>query len=83
MASAFIGRNISIHAPREGSDATGANQLGKQLKISIHAPREGSDNTTGITEMIMSISIHAPREGSDPQGCGHVHGATNFNPRSP
>ena len=33
---------ISIHAPREGSDAQ-CGALGIMLLISIHAPREGSD----------------------------------------
>ena len=33
---------ISIHAPREGSDACKVDTL-KELCISIHAPREGSD----------------------------------------
>ena len=35
---------ISIHAPREGSDAFPIT-LYSFLKISIHAPREGSDQT--------------------------------------
>ena len=34
---------ISIHAPREGSDATAAENAAKTAQISIHAPREGSD----------------------------------------
>ena len=34
---------ISIHAPREGSDAPGAKVLLPSIVISIHAPREGSD----------------------------------------
>ena len=33
---------ISIHAPREGSDALGTIE-GVDDEISIHAPREGSD----------------------------------------
>ena len=35
-------REISIHAPREGSDGN-RRQSSPTLKISIHAPREGSD----------------------------------------
>ena len=34
---------ISIHAPREGSDADYYKQLPVLSSISIHAPREGSD----------------------------------------
>ena len=38
----WSGWNISIHAPREGSDTERA-EIGKTKAISIHAPREGSD----------------------------------------
>ena len=38
-----IANGISIHAPREGSDA-GHKGLCRMDKISIHAPREGSDS---------------------------------------
>ena len=37
---------ISIHAPREGSDARENAEIGKVKAISIHAPREGSDRTS-------------------------------------
>ena len=57
--------DISIHAPREGSDAY-QNSYGESYEISIHAPREGSDREAqrpaGRPD---GISIHAPREGSD------------------
>ena len=35
--------NISIHAPREGSDCSQTHRHREFLPISIHAPREGSD----------------------------------------
>ncbi len=56
---------ISIHAPREGSDPDGAD-ADADAPISIHAPREGSDRlrTKWCREKFL-ISIHAPREGSD------------------
>ena len=55
---------ISIHAPREGSDARRwCPQY--RLPISIHAPREGSDTSAGQAASSAAISIHAPREGSD------------------
>ena len=39
--------NISIHAPREGSDLLlDLGQVVEGLAISIHAPREGSDPHT-------------------------------------
>ena len=56
--------DISIHAPREGSDLcdfVGFVRWG----ISIHAPREGSDAGQGLGVVGVAISIHAPREGSD------------------
>ena len=34
---------ISIHAPREGSDGKHTGAFDGGAKISIHAPREGSD----------------------------------------
>ena len=56
---------ISIHAPREGSDAL-CGPLYPVVPISIHAPREGSDGVDllGLLGRVR-ISIHAPREGSD------------------
>ena len=58
-------QSISIHAPREGSDArTGGNRT-RSHGISIHAPREGSDQDKKGKWFFVLISIHAPREGSD------------------
>ena len=56
--------DISIHAPREGSDPRLAVPTGHG-PISIHAPREGSDPIEKIIGKKVEISIHAPREGSD------------------
>ena len=55
---------ISIHAPREGSDAHGGKPVAFSA-ISIHAPREGSDQNRPGSGTPKAISIHAPREGSD------------------
>ena len=38
-----LAREISIHAPREGSDPVHIYALCTKITISIHAPREGSD----------------------------------------
>ena len=57
-------RNISIHAPRVGSDRQGADQTQTET-ISIHAPRVGSDTADESSLAIAAISIHAPRVGSD------------------
>ena len=56
--------DISIHAPRVGSDA--AEQLKNgDIGISIHAPRVGSDDRAMLRRDFNVISIHAPRVGSD------------------
>ena len=73
MAADVINRhNISIHAPRAGSDILMC-PSGVQGQISIHAPRAGSDSNLSPTEVNTEISIHAPRAGSDasarPQRC--------------
>ena len=58
------GRDISIHAPRVGSDYLAVALCGKE-KISIHAPRVGSDRFGFCMRSLSGISIHAPRVGSD------------------
>ena len=58
--------NISIHAPRMGSDSL-SNHSCCVSRISIHAPRMGSDTRRAIVNAIINISIHAPRMGSDVQ----------------
>ncbi len=62
--------NISIHAPRVGSDVIHGPGDGGFVVISIHAPRVGSDETLGGNNMkTFIISIHAPRVGSDILQC--------------
>jgi len=41
-----IDEYVSIHAPREGSDATRSPLWNSASPVSIHAPREGSDRAT-------------------------------------
>ena len=55
---------ISIHAPRVGSDADWSAHE-PALRISIHAPRVGSDLAFFRSCARQQISIHAPRVGSD------------------
>ena len=65
-----IAYRISIHAPREGSDA--AHLLtAAQNRISIHAPREGSDNKFRLARL--SCSYFNPRSprGERPHPLGH------------
>ena len=55
---------ISIHAPRAGSDGLGRHAE-VHGSISIHAPRAGSDGRPFFLAQCLLISIHAPRAGSD------------------
>ena len=62
-----IGEDISIHAPRAGSDEEPRVEFEIGEDISIHAPRAGSDGViTRQPASLTVISIHAPRAGSDP-----------------
>ena len=57
--------DISIHAPRTGSDE-GVENGSRPRYISIHAPRTGSDAIESAIDAAKEIiSIHAPRTGSD------------------
>ena len=76
-------KEISIHAPREGSDLDGRRCPVVVLEISIHAPREGSDLTTRCMMRAANISIHAPREGSDHGTQSGPERGPDFYPRSP
>ena len=58
--------DISIHAPRTGSDSLDAHNQRAMTFISIHAPRTGSDKCRSMSPINEDmISIHAPRTGSD------------------
>ena len=74
---------ISIHAPRGGSDHTQQAER-RHIRISIHAPRGGSDPEKMVCDFrIGAISIHAPRGGSDSSVGIPEEASTDFNPRSP
>ena len=51
---------ISIHAPREGGDAT--KQITDAIKsnISIHAPREGGDNSCSLMAVLSDTFQSTP-----------------------
>ena len=65
VLTAIFAQQISIHAPRTGSDASTVIFLRQKMAISIHAPRTGSDHATRNRQGTGFISIHAPRTGSD------------------
>ena len=75
--------DISIHAPREGSDPGSFSYSFEATIISIHAPREGSDVGEVSYQKTFRISIHAPREGSDYIADAATRYSIHFNPRSP
>ena len=56
---------ISIHAPREGSDAAACNYSRNKSDFYPRSPRGERPRRRAITPGISPISIHAPREGSD------------------
>ena len=67
-ASAYTGAGrISIHAAREGGDAT-KDLPELRVLISIHAAREGGDVQIKRYMFGKTISIHAAREGGDENG---------------
>ena len=57
--------SISIHAPREGSDAWGGRPPGRQYRFLSTLPVRGATWKNTSVQKIAEISIHAPREGSD------------------
>ena len=79
----YDGPEISIHAPREGSDRGGGGGSQRPVQISIHAPREGSDLVRSTRRRVGIISIHAPREGSDKMQKPRLQAGIYFYPRSP
>ena len=75
---------ISIHAPREGSDAHRCGLKFYAGEFLSTLPARGATRRVRLRAPYHLISIHAPREGSD--GC--THGCRycfvqNFYPRSP
>ena len=75
--------NISIHAPREGSDFTRMEGKGQCRNFNPRSPRgERRPGSHGQLDW-NGISIHAPREGSDWRSPWRPGRPRYFNPRSP
>ena len=74
---------ISIHAAREGGDASTFSKTPVAGVISIHAAREGGDIQYGCLPAVFEISIHAAREGGDRQSSPFSDQLRHFNPRRP
>ena len=78
-----LGRLISIHAPRVGSDVRLSEHLAKLL-ISIHAPRVGSDNFVGISIACTGLfQSTLPVWGATYTFWCGLSNTWDFNPRSP
>ena len=75
--------DISIHAPRVGSDDAGTSTSGKANKFQSTLPVWGATETLRLAVKRKIISIHAPRVGSDYPDVQLEHRRKDFNPRSP
>ena len=75
--------DISIHAPRTGSDEFDPTFYRYKL-ISIHAPRTGSDERGGsVLVSPKTFQSTLPARGATPHKPGGRAATTHFNPRSP
>ena len=75
--------NISIHAPREGSDLHNGLTYRTDTGFQSTLPVRGATELMYKNGVSIHISIHAPREGSDPDLLGPSNLLGYFNPRSP
>ena len=75
--------DVSIHAPRAGSDQGGSRHRATSMFQSTLPARGATYAPTVATACRASVSIHAPRAGSDELALGKPSPADGFNPRSP
>ena len=75
--------DISIHAPRVGSDSILAVTVCRSVYFNPRSPCGERQVAGGPTAVGGIISIHAPRVGSDSSRISKRKLANNFNPRSP
>ena len=61
-----LGYQISIHAPRAGSDITDITFMQYLILFQSTPPVRGATSAFGGDSVVQRISIHAPRAGSDP-----------------
>ena len=76
-------REISIHAPRAGSDRKGVGQDRAGRDFNPRSPCGERLRLVARVVEVGRISIHAPRAGSDTTSPASFPTASNFNPRSP
>ena len=75
--------DISIHAPRTGSDDSGTIYPHCRVPFQSTLPARGATCNLRATCVQLKISIHAPRTGSDFLTLMVVQHPADFNPRSP
>ncbi len=75
--------NISIHAPRVGSDKAPVRRINHAETFQSTLPVWGATLHVGGFVILYGISIHAPRVGSDTRPQPSKNLWRNFNPRSP
>ena len=77
-------QEISIHAPREGSDESSMGDTVTESEFLSTLPARGATGVEpGQGRQEVQISIHAPREGSDALTRRGRQRVSNFYPRSP
>ena len=76
-------RDISIHAPREGSDWKPPVERAFIMYFNPRPPRGERLMVRIQIVVVIMISIHAPREGSDSSVCREYPASRYFNPRPP
>ena len=75
--------DISIHAPRMGSDIFAITTMRTKTRFQSTLPAWGATSCTDFERSDIDISIHAPRMGSDLSWNTVLLSASYFNPRSP
>ena len=74
---------ISIHAAREGGDASVAMQPSESAIFQSTPPVKAATTKSELNAHNCLISIHAAREGGDPVRQVLAHKKRHFNPRRP
>ena len=82
-AADFYLVEISIHAPRTGSDGGFITDDDGTTTFQSTLPARGATTKMADVPLAIQISIHAPRTGSDTPRPVAAHSCTYFNPRSP
>ena len=80
---AALGRAISTHAPRTGSDAGDCRTISAATSFQPTLPARGATCLRSSGHRRSHISTHAPRTGSDRQRCAQLAVVRRFQPTLP